>query len=63
MALRHYQAALQADPLHADLHVNIALVYERLQLERKGRDHWRRYLQLEPTGAWAEVARQRIEGE
>ena len=61
MALRHYQAALQADPLHADLHVNIALVYEHLNFLRKGRDHWRRYLQLEPSGPWAEVARQRTE--
>jgi tetratricopeptide (TPR) repeat protein len=63
MALRHYQDALQADPLHAELHVNIALVSERLKLERKSRDHWRRYLQLQPEGAWADVARQRTERE
>lgn len=68
MALSHYRAALRADPFYAELHVNMALLYERLASMRSdpsskpnsGRDHWRRYLQLDPTGAWAEVARERL---
>ena len=32
-------------------------------MPRRGREHWRRYLQLAPDGTWAEVARQRLRGE
>ena len=38
-----------------------ALVYEKIGLRRKARGHWRRYLQLEPSGTWVEIARQRLE--
>lgn len=61
MALRHYRAALDADPFYSDLHINLALLYEKLGLARRARDHWRRYLQLDTRGAWADVARQRLE--
>jgi hypothetical protein len=30
---------------------------------RKAREHWRRYLQLEPRGGWAEIARKHLEAE
>ena len=60
-ALRHYKAALAADPLYADTHVSLALLYEKIGLRRRGQDHWRRYLQLEPTGGWADLARRRLE--
>jgi tetratricopeptide (TPR) repeat protein len=60
-ALPHYKAALAAAPLLADVHVSLALLYEKLGLPRRGRSHWRRYLQLEPRGAWAEVARSRLD--
>lgn len=63
MALRHYRAALAADPLYADLHINIALVYEKLELLPQARLHWRRYLQLESEGTWSSVARQRLQRE
>ena len=29
-------------------------------MQNGSQDHWRRYLQLDPTGAWAEVARERL---
>jgi tetratricopeptide (TPR) repeat protein len=61
VALRHYKAALRADPLYPDIHLNLALLYERLTLRRKAREHWRRYLQLQPSGSWAEVARKHLE--
>lgn len=60
-ALAHYKAALRADPLRAETHLSAALLYERLELRRKAREHWRRYLQSAPSGAWAEVARKRLE--
>jgi Tfp pilus assembly protein PilF len=60
-ALPHYKAALEAAPLLGDVHVSLALLYEKLALPRLGRSHWRRYLQLEPRGAWAEVARSRLD--
>jgi tetratricopeptide (TPR) repeat protein len=61
-ALRHYKEAQRSDPLHADVQLNLALLYDRLSLPRRAREHWRRYLQLEPEGGWAAVARKHLEG-
>ena len=61
LALAHYLRALAADPLYADLHINLALLYEKLGRARLACEHWRRYLQLEPRGSWADVARLRLE--
>jgi tetratricopeptide (TPR) repeat protein len=60
-ALAHYRAALRADPMRAETHLAVALLYERLALRRRAREHWRRYLQCAPAGAWAEVARKRLD--
>jgi Tfp pilus assembly protein PilF len=60
LALRYYRIALEADPLYSDVHVSLALLYEKLTLPRTAITHWRRYLQLAPHGAWAEVARRRV---
>lgn len=60
-ALVHYRAALRADPTRAETHLAVALLYERIGLRRRGREHWRRYLQCAPAGAWADVARKRVE--
>ncbi len=51
---------LSADPLYVDAHLNLALLYEKLELPRRARTHWRRYLRLEPGGAWADLARRRL---
>jgi tetratricopeptide (TPR) repeat protein len=59
-ALAHYRAALRADPLRAETHLAAALLYDRLALRRRGREHWRRYLQIAPSGAWAAAARKRL---
>ena len=61
VALRYYKVALRSDPLYADTHVSVALLYEKLGLRRKARGHWRRYLQLDATGLWCEIARQRLD--
>jgi tetratricopeptide (TPR) repeat protein len=60
-ALSHYKAALRADPLRTDAHLATALLYEKLGLRRRAREHWRRYLQCAPAGAWAEIAKKRVE--
>lgn len=62
-ALARYRAAARADPLHPEAQLNLALLYDRLGLARKAREHWRRYLQLEPNGGWAEIARKHLEAE
>lgn len=59
-ALRHYKEAVRIDPFFADAQLNLALLYEKLGLPRTARAFWRRYLTLEPTGAWAEAARKHL---
>jgi tetratricopeptide (TPR) repeat protein len=60
-ALRHYKAALETEPLHPDTHVSLALLYEKIGLRRRARDHWRRYVGLDPQGAWGDLARKRLD--
>jgi tetratricopeptide (TPR) repeat protein len=60
-ALRHYKVALEAEPLHPDTHVSLALLYEKIGLRRRARDHWRRYVALDPQGAWGDLARKRLD--
>lgn len=62
LALHHYQVALAADPLYPDLHINLALLSEKLGQSAPARRHWRRYLQLDANGAWADVARRKLDG-
>jgi tetratricopeptide (TPR) repeat protein len=59
-ALHRYKIAIRGDPLFPDAQLNLALLYERFELPRKAKEHWRRYLQLVPDGSWAEVARQHL---
>jgi tetratricopeptide (TPR) repeat protein len=59
-ALIHYKIATREDPLFPDAQLSLALLYEKLGLRRKAKEHWRRYLQLVPEGSWAEVARQHL---
>jgi tetratricopeptide (TPR) repeat protein len=61
MALLHYRAAAESDPFCLDLQVNLALLHEKMGNGAKGKEHWRRYLQLDAEGAWADVARMRLE--
>jgi hypothetical protein len=41
--------------------VSLALLYEKLDLPRRGRGHWKRYLQLDPEGSWADVAQRHLD--
>ena len=59
-ALHRYKIAIRGDPLFPDAQLNLALLYEKFELPRKAKEHWRRYLQLVPKGSWADVARQHL---
>ena len=56
------QISSEIEVLNPDLHINLALLCEKLDLAAKASEHWKRYLQLEPNGSWSEVARLRLEG-
>lgn len=56
-AIRHFECALQGDPRFADAHFNLALACEKAGQRRRARPHWHRYLELEPQGPWADIAR------
>ena len=59
-ALRHYLEAWRADPDYPDVHVHLALLYEKLGMPDQGLVHWSRLLELDPEGAWAPIARERM---
>jgi tetratricopeptide (TPR) repeat protein len=52
--------AIASDPRFADAHFNLAMAYEQLGDRARARPHWRRYLDLEPTGTWSDIARQHL---
>ena len=56
-----YRTALQLAPTYADAHYNLALAYERLEQPRRALHHWKAYLKLDGTGAWARHAQTQVE--
>ena len=59
-ATRYFERALQGDPRFADAHFNLAMAWERLGERSRARPHWKKYLELEPSGTWADVAREHL---
>ncbi len=59
-AITYFLTALERDPRFADAHFNVAMAYERVTNRVKAREHWEMYLELEPAGAWADVARDHL---
>ena len=57
VAVRHFETSLRADERFADAHFNLGLVHEALGDMQRARRHWERYVELEPRGPWAELAR------
>lgn len=55
-----FERAVAADPAFADAHFNLAMALEEISDRTRARKHWQIYLQLEPDGAWAEVARRHL---
>lgn len=56
-AITHFQSAVDQDPAFADAHFNLALALEEASDGLQARRHWAMYLQLDPSGPWADVAR------
>jgi tetratricopeptide (TPR) repeat protein len=61
-ALILYRDTAALAPDFADAHFNLALVCEQLGLVEDARRLWRRYLELDPTGEWAVIAREHLGG-
>lgn len=59
-AIPYFEAAIKADPRFADAHFNLAMAFEACSDKAKARVHWKRYLEIEPTGTWADIARDHL---
>jgi len=59
-AIAAYRTAIQLAPTYADAHYNLALAYERKMQPRQALQHWKAYLKLDGTGAWAMHARSQV---
>jgi len=59
-AIAAYHTAIQLAPTYADAHYNLALAYERSAQPRRALHHWKAYLKLDGTGAWAMHARNQV---
>jgi tetratricopeptide (TPR) repeat protein len=59
-ALDHYLAAIGIHPRYADAHYNIALLYQSMGQPLKAVRHWKAYLTMDPSSAWAAIARREL---
>ncbi len=59
-AVPFFQAAIAADPGFADAYFNLAMAYEHIGNVEQARPCWKRYVELEPKGTWAEIARKHL---
>jgi tetratricopeptide (TPR) repeat protein len=59
-AREQLRLAVKILPHYADAHYNLALICEKLGLLGEARQHWQRYLELDPSSHWADIARQRL---
>lgn len=55
-----FERALAIFPLYADAHYNLGDIYSALGRVVKAREHWQRYLQLDPKSPWAADVRVRL---
>jgi tetratricopeptide (TPR) repeat protein len=60
LAVECFEHAVQSDPAFADAHFNLAMALEEVQDSPRARKHWQIYLQIEPHGAWSEVAKRHL---
>jgi tetratricopeptide (TPR) repeat protein len=59
-AIAFFRGAIESDPRFADAYFNLAMAYEQIGDSAKARPCWRKYLEIEPTGTWAEIARKHL---
>ncbi|MEJ2671686.1 MAG: tetratricopeptide repeat protein [Deltaproteobacteria bacterium] len=60
-AVLFYKMAIQAKPDFADAHFNLAMVLEALGSNDRAREHWRRYLELDPETKWVDFIKARLD--
>lgn len=56
-AIRSFERALSLAPRSSHVRFNLASAFNKAGLRIEAARHWRRYLELEPGGQWAPVAR------
>lgn len=59
-AVLFFKGAIVSDPQFADAYFNLAMAYEQAGDSPRARPCWRKYLEIEPTGTWAEIARKHL---
>lgn len=59
-AIEFFKGAIASDPRFADAYFNLAMAYEQADNPGDARECWQKYIDIEPTGTWAEVARQHL---
>lgn len=59
-AIAYFHGAIASDPRFADAYFNLAMAYEQVGDPQQARPCWRKYLEIEPTGTWAEIARKHL---
>lgn len=59
-SIGYFKGALKSDPQFADAYFNLAMAYEQADEPNKAKPCWRKYLEIEPTGTWAEIARRHL---
>jgi len=62
-SIKSYHRALELYSEYEPALFNLALVYERLGLVGKAKSIWQKYLEVDPKGEWAEIAREHLRGE
>lgn len=60
VAIDFFRGALSSDPRFADAYFNLAMAYEQTGQVELAKPCWRKYLEIEPTGTWAEIARKHL---
>lgn len=55
-----FLGAIESDSCFADAYFNLAMAYEGVGDAASARPCWKKYLALEPTGTWAEIARRHL---
>ena len=59
-AVDFFRGALRSDPRFADAYFNLAMAYEQVGQPDLAKPCWRRYLEIEPSGTWAEIAKKHL---
>lgn len=59
-AVNFFRGAIRSDPRFADAYFNLAMAYEQIGAPDEARPCWHKYLEIEPTGTWADIARRHL---